>query len=110
MKIQELTDALKEAGFNQEELDSGCNFTKKAGHISLICYIEPEMDVEFISIYHWNKNDVKGTYNISMKSLSRSNEPIKEFFRNTKNNLPQQVGDFVDTHDELDKVIENLFK
>lgn len=109
MRIQELTEALKAAGFQEEPLDSGYNYTKNVDHISLICYIEPEMDIEFISIYHWNNNDVKGTFNITMKAFSRSQDSVETFFRNTKRDLPQFIGQFVDTHDQLENVIEKIF-
>ena len=110
MKVQELSDILKSNDFNMETLDSGYNYTKKVGHISLNCYIEPNMGVEFISIYHWNNNDVKGTYNISIEDLSRSKDNIEALFRKTKNNMPQHIGEFIDTHELLEKAIEHVFK
>lgn len=110
MKVQELSDILKASGFNEESLDSGYNYTKKTGHISLDCYIEPHMGIEFISIYHWNNNDVKGTYNISVEELSRSKDNVEELFRKTKGNLPQHIGEFIDTHELLEKAIEHIFK
>ncbi|NDV83544.1 hypothetical protein [Bacteroides sp. 51] len=110
MKVQELTDALKAADFKQEPLDSGCNYTKETGHISLICYIEPNMVAEFISIYHWNNNDVKGTYNITIKDLDRSNDSVEVFFRKTKNTMPQYIGESADTHEQLEKAIEKVFR
>ena len=109
MKIHDLSVLLKEKGFKEEKLDSGMNYTRTIGHIELICYIEPGIEVEFISIYRWNNNDVKGTYNISMQELNNSNEKAATFFRKTKNNLPECIGEKVDTHIELDKVIEETF-
>jgi len=110
MKVQELSDILKTSGFTQETLDSGYNYTKKVGHISLDCYIEPKMGVEFVSIYHWNNNDVKGTHNISIEELRRSKDNVEELFRKTKSNMPQQIGKFIDTHELLEKAIEHIFK
>jgi len=110
MKVQELSDILKDKGFEQEPLDSGYNYSKKAGHISLYCYIEPNMGVEFISIYHWNNNDVKGTYNISIDDLNRSKESVEALFKKTKGSMPQHIGEFIDTHELLDITIERIFK
>jgi len=110
MKSQELSDILKEKGFTEELLDSGLNYTKISGHIELICYIEPRIEVEFISIYRWRNNDVKGTFNISMSELDKSHEKVINFFRKTKNNLPECIGEKVDTHIEVEKVLRETFE
>lgn len=109
MKTQEIIEILEEKGFNQKEKDSGIYFSKTMGHIKLICYIEPDVEVEFISLYRWKNNDVKGTYNISVHNLLYTKETVPEMFRKTKENLPQRIGDCADTHKELEETIEYIF-
>jgi len=110
MKIEELGNILKEKGFTEEKMDSGYNYTLEAGHIKLICYIEPGMDVEFVSIYHWSNNDVKGTYNIPVNQLLGYNGQAITLFRKTKNNLPQRIGLTTDTHEELEHTLLKIFE
>lgn len=110
MKLQELESILIEKGFEEEKLDSGYNYTKKVGHILLICYVEPDIEVEFIAIYRWNNNDVKGTHNLSLNELDRSKDSVETLFRKTKNNMPQQIGNFTDTHREVEEALRDLFE
>jgi len=109
MKVQEIIQMLEEKGFNHKEKDSGLHFSKTIEPIKLICYIEPDVEVQFITYYRWNNNDVKGTYNISVRELSYTKSSLPELFKMTKENLPQQVGCCVDTHAEVDKVIDAIF-
>jgi len=97
MKTQEIIETLEEKGFNRQEKDSGIYFSKVMEHIKLICYIEPDVEVQFITLYRWKNNDVKGTYNITVHNLMYTKETVAEMFRKTKNNLPQRIGDCVDT-------------
>lgn len=108
MKVQELEKALRKSEFNEDKLDSGCNYIRKVGHIIFICYVEPDIEVEFIIIYQWDNNDVKGTYNISIKELSRSNDSIETYFRKAKKEMPQYIGEFIDTHEEIEKAIHYI--
>lgn len=108
MTVETLEKALKKSGFNEDQLDSGCNHIKKAGHITFICYVEPDIEVEFIIIYHWSNNEVKGTYNISLKELSKSSQPVEAFFRIAKNNIPPYIGERIDTHEEVEKAIRQI--
>ena len=108
MKVQALENTLKNSGFQEDPLDSGCNYIKKVGHITFICYVEPGIEVEFIVIYQWKNNDVKGAHNISLNELSRSHQPIETFFRLAKNDMPPYVGEFTDTHDEVEKAIGTI--
>lgn len=110
MKTQELENYLKEKGFNEEKLDTGCNYTKTIGHIELTSYVEPDVEVEFVAVYRWKNNDVKGTYNVSMKQLQLDKESIASLFRKTKNNMPQRIGERVDTHEELENAIRATFE
>jgi len=110
MEIQELERILKERGFEAEKLDSGYNYTNSIEHISLICYIEPDIEVEFITIYQWNNNEVKGTHNLSMKELNQSQDSVETLFRKTKNNMPQHIGEFTDTHKEVENAILKIFQ
>lgn len=105
MKVQALEKALRKSGFNEDKLDSGCNYIKTVGHIIFMCYVEPDIEVEFIIVYQWDNNDVKGTYNMSLKELSMSNESLETYFRKAKKNIPQYIGEFIDTHEEIEKAI-----
>lgn len=109
MKTNELAEFLIQKGFTEEQLDSGCNYTYRTEHIKLICYIEPGIDIQFVTIYHWNNNDVKGTYDISVDKLRVDSDSIATLFRKTKNNLPQRIGEKVDTHVEAEKVFHQIF-
>jgi len=109
MKTEDIERILKEKGFQGEKLDSGYSHTIENGPIKLICYVEPGMEVEFVSIYSWNDNDVKGTYNIPINKLLGYNGTLADLFRKTKNNLPQRIGVSIDTHVELEKAIETIF-
>lgn len=109
MKIKELEKILKEKGFEEEKLDSGHNFIKTLGHISFICYVEPDIEVEFITIYQWDNNDVKGTYNLSLNELNRNEDSVETLFRKTKNNMPQRIGEFTDTHKEVEEALQAIF-
>ena len=110
MKEKELREELKAKGFNEEKLDSGYNYTKTEGTVDFVCYIEPDIEVEFITVYRWKNNDVKGTYNISIKNLINSKDSLLTFFRKTKNNLPQNIGEFIDTHQAVDEGLQNIFE
>lgn len=109
MKTQELAEFLVQKGFTEEPLDSGCNYTYRKDHIKLICYIEPGIDIQFVTIYKWNNNDVKGTYDISIDKLRIDSDSVATMFRKTKGNLPQRIGEKVDTHEEAEKVFEEIF-
>lgn len=109
MEVEYLKDILLLKGFCGEKMDSGYNHTLDKGHIKLICYVEPGIEVEFVSIYRWNDNDVKGTYTISTDHLLRYTGDVASLFWKTKENLPQYIGTTIDTHDELDKVIREVF-
>jgi len=109
MKMQELAAALKGRGFEEDKLDSGCNYTKKSGHIELICYLEPEVDVEFVIYYRWSNNDVKGTYNVPLTELNFGHESIISYFRKAKDSMPLYIGNTVDVHEEVENVIERTF-
>ncbi|GEM_PF-1505480 len=110
MKSQELAQILIDNGFLEESMDTGCNYSKTAGPIKLICYIEPVIDVQFVSIYSWKNNDVKGTHNVSMTELNMGKDSVVTMFRKTKNNLPQFIGEKIDTHIELEKAIDEIFR
>jgi len=110
MKTQELESYLKEKGFTEGSLDSGCNYIYDAGHIELICYVETGIEVEFLTIYRWNNNDVKGTYNIPVAELERTKDSVETMFRKTKNNLPQRIGETIDTHQAAEEVFEKVFQ
>lgn len=110
MKVQELREILEEKAFNQKEKDSGIYFSKTMDHIKLICYIEPEVEVQFITLYRWKNNDVKGTYNIPVRELGFTKHTVAGLFKMTKENLPPKIGLCVDTHKEVDEVIDRIFR
>ena len=109
MKTQELREILEAKGFHGKEKDSGFHYSKTLEHIKLICYIEPEVEVQFVTQYRWKNNDVKGTYNISVKELGYTKLSVPQLFRMTKENLPAKIGLSVDTHKEVDEVIDRVF-
>ena len=110
MKIIELKGILKNKGFSEEEFDTGMNYTKTIGHVTLICYIEPNIDVAFISIYKWNRNDLKGTYNVPLMMLRNIETDIPTFFERTISDIPQYVGEKTDVHAEIRNVIQEIFR
>ncbi|MDR2954671.1 MAG: hypothetical protein LBV43_06290 [Prevotella sp.] len=109
MNIRELESFLKEKGFVEEKQDSGIIYKIEKDHVELICYIEPGIEVEFISRYRWKNNEVKGTHNISEDELLHVRDSVKVLFKKTKNNLPQYIGEKTDTHNEVEKVIDRIF-
>lgn len=109
MDIQELEKTLKERGFQEEKQDTGMKYTVSDDHIQFICYIEPNIEVQFISLYKWQRNEVKGTHNITIDELKRTKDSVTTLFKKTKNNMPEFVGENSNTHKEIDAAIENLF-
>lgn len=109
MNIQDIKELLKEKGFKEEKQDTGVKYSFTDGDVELIAYIEPDIEIEFISLYRWQHNEVKGAQNISVSDLSRTKDSVATLFKKTKNNLPQHIGEKIDTHTEIDRVIDNLF-
>lgn len=109
MNTQELHDILIKAGFKEEKLDSGLNYSKTVDHVELICYVEPNVNIAFMAIYKWNDNDVKGTYNLSMMELNRNKDSISSIFKRTLSNMPEYIGDKVNVHEEIGRIINNTF-
>jgi len=109
MSTQELHDILIRAGFKEEKLDSGLNYSKRINHIELICYVEPNINIAFMSIYKWNNNDVKGTHNLSMTEFGRNRDSISSDFKKTLDNMPEFIGEKINVHQEVRKVIDDTF-
>lgn len=109
MNTTELESTLNQKGFKEEKQDTGVKYTYADDHIELICYIEPDVEVEFISIYRWNRNDVKGTHNLSIEELKRTKDSISTLFKKTKNNIPEHIGETINVHKEVDSVINKVF-
>lgn len=109
MNTQKLNDILIKAGFRKEKLDSGFNYSKKVNHIELICYVEPNINIAFMSIYRWNDNDVKGTYNLSMTGFDRDKDSISSVFKKTLDNMPEFIGENINVHQEVKTVIDDTF-
>ncbi len=109
MKIDQLKETLLNKGFDEEKLDTGFNFTKTVKNVQLICYIEPNINVSFITVYSWDNNDVKGTYDLTMKELGRVEPSAISFFRKTLDNMPKFVGE-KNIHTEVEEVISETFQ
>ncbi|WP_156032925.1 hypothetical protein [Prevotella sp. 10(H)] len=103
-----IENLLKEKNFKEEKVDTGIRYTLESGNIELICYVEPNVEVNFISLYKWKNNDVKGTYNLTIQELRLTKDTLQTMFRKTKNNMPEHVGETVNVHQELDKVIDEI--
>lgn len=108
MNIQELENLLKDKGFEEKKQDTGMEYTLTDGHVKLICYVEPGVEVEFISLYRWKNNEVKGTYNLSVKDMEWTKDSVQTMFRKTKNNIPQHIGETIDVHEEVERVVNRL--
>lgn len=110
MKIIELKGILKKKGFVEEKFDTGINYTKSIDHVTLICYIEPDIDVAFISVYKWKNNDLKGTYNVPVNRLNHLENEITTFFERTIDDIPHCVGEKTDVHVEIQHAIQEAFR
>lgn len=109
MEIGKLHSALTEAGFREEKMDTGINYSISLNHIELICYYEPNIELQFVSIYKWNDNDVKGTYNIPVQRFHFDKDSVPQLFEKTLGNMPEYIGDKANTHIEVRKAIEEIF-
>jgi hypothetical protein len=109
MKVQELSQTLRDKGFSEEKQDTGFIYKKKEKHIELICYIEPGIDIDFITLYKWKNNDVKGQHTIPVNDFERSKDSVSTTFKKTLDNMPEYIGDTVNTHHEVRKMIEDIF-
>lgn len=113
MKTQDLKELLLEKGFEEEKQDTGYNYTKTVGRVKLVCYIEPNIDVAFITTYHWNSNEIKGTNSISQKEMMFKNFKVSSLFKETLNNMPQYIGDpqnGINVHREIRNTIDTIFQ
>jgi len=110
MKVQELKDILVGKGFDEEKLDTGYNYRKVIDHIELVCYIEPQIDIAFISLYKWNNNEVKGVYKASLIELSRVEKSVQTFFEKTLDDMPLYIGSKINLHSEVKAAIDSTFQ
>lgn len=109
MNAIELEGLLVAYGFKEMRQDTGCGYTRTVGPVELICYVEPGIDIVFTTIFSWDDNDVKGDYNVSVKELKNDKDSLVTMFRKTKNNLPQYIGEDIDTHKELEAALRVVF-
>ncbi len=113
MEVQQLRNALAVAGFAEEKLDTGYNYTKTVEHTEMICYIEPGIDIAFTTIYKWHSNEVKGTFIISLEELDRYKGSVPSLFKRTTADMPEYVGDKnnggTDIHHEIVNAIDGIF-
>jgi len=93
MGIPELKETLIEKDFKEEKRDTGLHYSKKINGIKLICYIEPEIEIQFCVIYSWNYNEVKGVYDISVKEFKLKEYTLESLFLGTLDYMPHYVGE-----------------
>jgi len=105
MNIQTIESTLREKGFKEEKIDTGIMYSLTKENVELLCYIEPDVEVEFVTLYKWKNNDVKGTYNITMNELRFTKDTLAAMFKKTKNNMPRQIGDTINVHAVVDRAI-----
>lgn len=105
MKIQELEDTLIEKGFSETKLDTGINYSKKINNIELVCYIEPEIEIQFSTTYKWNDNEIKGAYDISITELNYGGHSPSSLFMSTLNKMPHYVGET-----NISMIIRNIIR
>lgn len=110
MKLEELQETLSNKGFEEEKQDTGIRYIKTSGNLDFICYIEPGIEIEFISIYNWNDNNVKGTFNLSVKEMNTYDRTVASLFMRTKNNIPEYIGEKINVHSEINNAVNNIFE
>jgi len=110
MKIQDLKDLLIERGFKEEKLDTGINYSKTIDHIELICYIEPGINVSFICLYKWNDNEIKGTYDLPINQLGSGSVTLSALFERAVKDMPRYIGENIDVHAEMERVIDDTLE
>ena len=109
MKVQQLNDALLENGFEEQKVDTGFLYKKTVNHIELVCYIEPQIDIAFTTIYNWDDNSVKGVYKASLIELSRGNASASLFFKKAMADMPRFIGEEINVHADVEDVINRTF-
>lgn len=109
MRIEQIEETLANKGFKKEKQDSGYEYSKRIDHIKLICFIEPNISISFISIYTWDDNDIKGVYTLTMKEFGmRKIESIRLPFVSSLDGMPEFVGER-NVHAEIEKTITDIF-
>ncbi len=109
MTIEELKERLTEKGFQASEQDSGIKYDNFQGQVELICYIEPEIRVQFISYFRWDNNEVKGTYDLTLNQLKAETATLAHLFKRTLANMPECIGDKADAHIEVAEAMYEVF-
>lgn len=108
MKLENLKETLLNKGFAEEKIDTGISYSKEINNIKLVCYIEPNIRISFISIYDWSNNEVKGTYDVLMTDLGKIKNSAFLLFMKTLKNMPEYVGE-KDVHTQIKYAINNTF-
>jgi len=94
MDTKQINDNLIYKGFIEKRLDTGFNYTKQVNHnIELICYVEPNISVSFITVYKWNDNEIKGYYDITVKELEGLGPDLDVLFKKAVKDMPKYLGD-----------------
>ncbi|MDR2947749.1 MAG: hypothetical protein LBV71_00945 [Prevotella sp.] len=95
--------------FKKEEKNTSCVYNKIVGNVELICFIERNMKLYFISIYRWNNNRLRGSYKITSSELKNCPDFASTLFKKTIDNVPRFIGDKIDIHVEIVKAIDETF-
>ena len=96
-------------GFKKEKKNSGYFYSKISENIELMCFIEYNIKIYFISIYKWNNNRVRGSYCISSEILKDYPDFASSLFLKTLQNMPQYIGKEINVHEEVSKFIDETF-
>jgi len=108
MKLENLKETLLDKGFMEEKVDTGIRYSKELNNVKLICYIEPNISISFISLYDWSNNEIKGTYDVPMERLGSIKSSAFLLFMKTLKNMPEFVGE-KDVHTQVKYSINNAF-
>ena len=109
MIIHYIEYELTSCGFKKEKKNTGYIYSKTIGNIELICFIESNVKLYFISIYRWNDNRVRGSYCISSEDIEDCPDFSLFMFKKTIHNMPRYIGREIDVHSEIIETINETF-
>jgi len=109
MTTQRIKRELNLCGFEEEKRNTGYYYSKTVGNIQLICFIEEKIKFYFVSAYLWDNYRIKGACHITEEELKAYPAFTAELFKKTIDNMPRYIGDKVDIHSEIKKVIDESF-
>lgn len=113
MEKKQINAGLIYKGFTEKKLDTGFNYTKTVNrNVELICYIEPDISVSFITIYKWDNNEIKGHYDLTAKEMEGMAPDLDTLFKKAVKDMPKFLGDKdsgVNIHSTLEAAIDEVF-